>query len=336
MKLHVPALCLAGVLVVGGAAKVSADEHMRSSDKNRSSNSYSSSNDYRSNNRGYMMKNDEAYTRDGRYFVYAGEPLFYRTEMYTDLPTIREVGNKLSSLVDKQNMEIAHLTAFAGRSRQAGFQNIPTVYEHMAGDHMRLVSFASRWLTDHNRPVPTSSHTMNVADMAPAATIDHMYEMHVKSFNDSLSQLKTERSSTVRGALLMAAATTARHISLLRTLDRDVEFGRKNLSAFLQSQMDGTMFASNTELMTRIIEEERTILGLTTTTYAESTSPVYVEREREVIVERPVIVEREVERVVTQPAPTTQTERIVTQPMTTRTTRVAGQRQTTIRRRPAK
>jgi hypothetical protein len=82
---------------------------------------------------------------------------------------------------------------------------------------------------------------------------------------------KSSTSSTVRGMLLWGATATTQHLSLLRTLDRDLDLGRKTASAALQIQMaePGTLTASNTDLVEQYVTEERTLFATEETAVAD-------------------------------------------------------------------
>jgi hypothetical protein len=314
MKFHLPALCLAGALVASAAWADHTAEHSRMQDRKAA------------------IHSDAHMDRHG-YYVYAGEALYFRQVFYPDLVPEREVATKLGEIMNKQRTELAHLTAFADRARTVGFTNIPTVYEYMTNDHNRLVGFCSNWLSERDYPLPPepSAGAVNVSMSAPE-TVDHMLAMHIESFNESINRLRSERSSTVRGALLMAATTANRHISLLRLLDRDVEAGRRSLSAMLRADLEGATLAMNTEIWARIVEEEGFTIAANT-----PTTPVVQYIEKETVVEVPVPAPTPV---VTTPAPVPTTVTITPPPAPSvivnrppaRPARVAGQRQTRSRR----
>jgi hypothetical protein len=264
--------------------------------------------------------------------VYAEERIYFLGNLYPDLEPLDVVATKVSDIVVKQNTEVVHLTAMVPAARTAGFTNIVAVYDEMATDHTRLAQFGTEWLTKHGYPVPAMP-TAEAAAFEPAAGVDHMIEIHEAAFDEALARRRTERSSTVRGMLLWSAATTNRHISWLRTLDSDVERGRKTLSARLEATLTGN---SRDVLVERMIEEERSYFATITPpqqVVLEQVVEVPVPVERvvtvekvvevpvEKIVEKPVIVERVVEK-----------ERIVYRDRPV--SRVAGQRQSI--RRPAK
>ena len=311
MRFHALALCLVGVAAT--VIPASADE-------------------YRSTVQGERVnirhKSDQS--TDANY--YQEERMYFIGNLYPDLPPESEVAAKVQSLVVKQKTEIAHLSAFIPSARTAGYENVAMVFDTMEDDHARLVDFASDWLSDRGYAVP-AGETVALTDMGPAASVDHMIAMHEQGFNDALAARQGEKSSTVRGMLLWSAATSARHLSWLRQLDRDVEHGRKTASARLDATMR-TDIASE-QLVERITIEDREMFGVIgpTPTVLEQVVevPVVVERTVTVekIVEKPV--DRIVERVVEKPVERIVERRIyVDRPVQSR---VAGQRQI---RRPAK
>lgn len=261
------------------------------------------------------------------------ERMYFIGNLYPDLPPVSEVAGKVTEIVAAQQTEVVHLSSMRPAAQTAGFSNIVTVYDEMIEDHNELVAFGSRWLADHGYPVPTAPAAAAVADMAPAAGVEHQIQMHQQVFNEMLERRKTERSSTVRGMQLWAAASAMRHISWLRALDRDVDYGRKTVSARLQSTMSTDVV--HDQLVERITIEDREIFGTTVQqpTVIEQVVevPTTVERVVEVerIVEKPV--EKIVERVVEKPV---YVERIVEKPVYIQRSRVAGRRGTY--RRPAK
>lgn len=272
--------------------------------------------------------------------LHAGGPLFHRDILFPELTDVREVASKVSTIVENQRKEVAALRAVAPRATTAGYTNIASVYSYMAEDHSRLADFGANWLRDRDFAVPPEPAVVPAADMAPVESVDHHLHMHLESYNRALDQRRTEPSSTVRTMLLWSAATAARHISLLRTLDSDLDRGRKSMSARLQSQMDTTLVASSqSDILARIMrEDEEYFASLAVTTPAVAAAPVVIEKEVivEKIVEKPVIVEKIVEKPVV-------TERIVerkvfvTRPQVR--SQVAGRRQATGARRvrrPAK
>lgn len=320
MKIHVLALCVAGTLATGIAARADHDKNMKS---------HHGSWDYT--------------TVDPitGYSVYAGERIWHREVLYPGMESPAEVARKVSDIITKQRMEMAELRALAPRAQTAGYSNVSTVYDRMADEHGRIVNFGTEWLSERNFPVPADNSTVNVSDtMTPEQTVDHELQMHQEAFNNALTMRQTEKSSTVRGMALWAASTAARHISILQTLDRDLDFGQKTVSTSLQAELDGTVIASNgTDVTTLIVEEETARFRSLNPEQANfGNPPVQVV---EVEVEKPVIQERIVERIVEKPVdrivekPVIQ-ERIVekkvyvTQPAKSR---VAGTRQSTGSRR---
>lgn len=273
--------------------------------------------------------------------LHAGGPMYHRDILFPELTDIRDVAAKVSTIVENQRKEVAALRAVAPRATTAGYTNIAAVYTFMADDHARLADFGANWLRARDFDVPSAPAVIPAADMAPVESVDHHIHMHLESYNRALEQRRNEPSSTVRTMLLWSAATAARHISVLRTLDSDLDRGRKSMSARLQAQMDTTMVASSqTDILTRILQEDEEYfrsVAVVTPPYVPQ-APVVVEKEVivEKIVEKPVIVERIVEKPVF-------TERIVerkiyvTRPQVR--SQVAGRRQFTGARRirrPAK
>jgi len=331
MRFSALAFCLAGTVIAAVPAAAQHDDHkMGRNDRSRTMTTRS------------MNESDMCITCGRSHAMYdtvtgasyhAGSHLYMRDMLYTDMVPESQVASRVTEIIEMQRREAAELRAMAPRAQTAGFQNISMVYDHMAADHTRLADFASTWLRQRDFRVPAESAATTAANMSPEASVDHHIQMHTDAFNRNLSAREGERSSTVRGMRLWAAATAARHLSILRTLDRDVEFGRRTASARLQSMIDGNYMASDqTALMTRIYEEEAEIFRTFNTApivVAEQPMQVVeVERVVERIVERPV--ERVVERIVERPV-----DRIVERPAPTRST-VAGRRQTTRQRRPAK
>lgn len=180
---------------------------------------------------------------------------FYTPAIYNDLPSIGEVGAKVSEIVTKQRQEVAMLSALAPRARTAGFDNIGTVYDVMIRDHQRIVGQGSNWLVSWHQPVPAEPMATMAADITPEASVDQQIDMHQQSFNEALDGMHNERSSTVRGLMLESASTAAHHISLLRTLDSDVEMGRKTVSARLNLILSPTG-TSQTDLLASSVTEE--------------------------------------------------------------------------------
>lgn len=258
MKFHALALC-AAVLAASVPARADHEPGHKSNGRaGGSTNGYYTSSDtyYYTNpqkERELMVDPVTGYS------LYAGEWIYQRQVLFPEVPPKREVAAKVAEIIQAQRQEAAQLMALAPRARTAGFTNVSTVYDHMAQDHMKLVEFASGWLTQHGYPVPPQPVVATVTETSPEASVEHQIHMHQQAMNKMLDARKGERSSTVRTLQLWAATTATRHISLLNTLDRDIEIGRKSLSARLEAQLSGTLVASSSqsELMTRIIEEER-------------------------------------------------------------------------------
>jgi rubrerythrin len=325
MKFHALSLCLAAAVMAGPA--LAGDRHSAK------------------HHDGKMMHSRErSFYRAGTF--YPEQYMYLREIVFPDMPAEEEVARKVTTIIEKQNTEIAHLTSMAPAAQQAGWTNIATVYEHMAQDHSRLATWAGDWLRERGYDVPAPAAAQAATFESPDASIDHVLQMHVESFNNNLAMRQNEKSSTVRGLLLWAAASTARHISLLRTLDRDVDFGRKTVSARLESMMNGSLNASEqTAMIDRIMTEETEYFRIHDTTQptavaqtqvieqvVEVEKPVERIVEVEKIVEKPVIVEKIVEKPV-------YVDRVVEKRVyVDRPVRqtVAGRRQTIRARRPAK
>jgi len=256
MKFPALALCLAGTLVAGAAARADHDHHKMSG---------KTSDMYRS---GDPNERDQ-YTGAS---IYAGERLYHRDVLFPELQDERTVAQQVSEIVAMQQQEIADLTALAPRAQTAGFENISTVYHYMADHHTELANFGSNWLSARGYPVPTAASSVTVADTAPEITVQQQIAMHQQMLDHALMMRKSSSSSTVRGMLLWGATTTTQHLSLLRTLDRDVDLGRKTASAALQIQLaePGTLTASNTDLVEQYVAEERTLFATEETAVAET------------------------------------------------------------------
>ncbi len=325
MKLHALALCLLGTMATAVASSADHTSMRGSSESTRSS----------------MIETYDSATTGGTPYRYTTQSGWVREVIYPDLPSEREVADKVAQIVTQNQQEIAELQAASGRARTAGWENIPTVYDMMAQDHLRAVNMGDQWLTSHNFDAPTPPAAATAADMAPEASVDHQIAMHQQMFDDSLNRAHGERSSTVRGMLLMNAATAARHISMLEMLDQDVTLGRKDLSARMQWEMNPSFMASNrAELMTRIEEEYRTMYHITDTPVAEAAVTTVEEAPAPAVQPEPPVAEAP----APAPAPVAQAPAPVVTPVTPERrvyvnppARVAGRRQTRYRRarRPA-
>jgi hypothetical protein len=320
MKFHALAICVAGTLAAGIPA---AADHESHTSKTERTYTYDSSHPNRTSE---TFFSSQSFYPDSRYLR---DSYVLDMNFYPDLPSERYIADKLTGIMQKQRTEAAHLRSLAPQAQTAGFENINAVYNEMAEDHTALADFVGNWLRDHGFPAPASATAENIS-MAPAASVDHMIQMHEQGFNEALAGRQGEKSATVRTVLLWAAATSLTHLDWLNRLNRDVDSGRTALSTELRSMIDETFMAGDrSALIERIIEEEYTV---TTTTPAES--PTYVLNYPEVvetIVERPVIVERTVEApaatITSAPIPEMQPIR----------SQVAGRRETLRRvRRPAK
>lgn len=303
MKFHACTLCLAAVLAFAGAARAERVEPVSITE--------------------------------------TGETLYWRPIYFPDLQPAEVTAAKIQQIVAMNQQEAAELRALAARARTTGWENIAYVYDAMADDHVAAAGQGTTWLAMHQFPAPAPPQATLAADVAPETTVDQQIAEHQREFEEALAARRGEPSPAVRGLWLLTAATAARHLSLLRTLDTEVERGRRVVSARLRSMVEPGFMATDIEaLAARIAQEDRELLGITTEVAAAPTpaeapaaaapapQPQVVER----IVERPVIVERVVEkpviveRVVERPAPQMQ------QPA-----RVLGRQQTIRRmRRPAR
>lgn len=270
MRFQALTLCLAGSLLVGMAAVAARADHMRPTGDPDSLGTVN-----KDARLGTMWDEDmqwvrhydvirpgESYT-PGRPLVFVEDRSYWAIDR--DFPKMSYVAEKVSAIVTKQRTEEAELRALAPRAQTAGWENIQTVYDFMATDHARLADFGSAWLTRYGFPVPSTPTITAAADMSPEQSIDHVISMHWDAFNAAIQQRQGEKSTTVRGMLLWSATTALRHISLLQELDREVDFGRRTISALLRSEMEpGWMADNRTALMERIYEEEYQISRIDT------------------------------------------------------------------------
>lgn len=290
MKFPALALCLAGTLVASAAARADHDRH------------------HKSGKTAEMYRNMDPSTRDPYtgVSVHAGERLYHRDVLFPELQDERTVAQQVSEIINMQQQEIAMLRALAPRAQTAGYTNISTVYEHMAGDHSDLVGFASNWLTSRGYQVPAAPTEMNVADTAPEITVQQQIAMHQQMMDHALMMRRQSSSSTVRGLLLWGATGSAQHISLLRTLERDVDLGRKELSAALRIQLaePGTLTAGNADLVEQYVAEERAYFAAQEAAVAEAQPAP----EQPAVAEQPMPEQPVAEEPAPAPAPT------VTQP----------------------
>jgi hypothetical protein len=337
MKFPALALCLAGTLVSGSAAFA---DHTKDHDS-YSGSTISTDRPVDAEALRNWYRNPDPNLRDPYtgVSIHAGERLYFRDVLFPELQDERIVAQQVSEIVAKQQEEIAALNALAPRAQTAGYENISTVYQHMAMHHSHLADFGSSWLSQRGYNVPTAPTTVAAADTEPVSSIEQQIAIHEKSLNDALEMRRQSKSSTVRTMLLWAATATTDHLALLRTLDTDVDMNRKTLSASLRMQMaePGTSVATRSELIEQYLVEERTRFpqepgpDVTVVEIEKQIEvPVTVER----IVEKPVVVERVVEKVVEKPVYIQQPA-----PRQTVTQRTAGRRQSTMRvrsRRPAK
>lgn len=345
MKFHAMSLCFAGTVaccLVPGAARADHDDdhgrrESRHESRHESSMRYGTSMD-----RDGMAR--EHYAR-----TYVTEEGWVREVIYPGLCTPEEAAPKVSELIQKQRREIAELRALMPQARTAGYENVSTVYDRMIVDHQFLVDAGSSWLHDYGFPAPAEPAAENVTFESAKSSVEHQIHMHTQMFNEALDRRKDEHCAVVRGMLLQGAATSARHISLLNTLETDVNFGRKTVSARLEMQLSPTLTALTEEQYTRIAREDtetfRTLSGTAVAAVGTEENPYTVPpieqpRFAEVPPERPRVVEEPAAPAprVEQPAPA---PRVVEQPAPApayvnrpvRST-VAGRRQSN-RRRPA-
>ncbi|HEU4754146.1 MAG TPA: hypothetical protein VFU47_13635, partial [Armatimonadota bacterium] len=237
MKFHALALCLTGVLATGIAAAADDMSHdqMRSDSR-------------------IMREHDRM--MDGTY-SYAGETIYVRDVLYPDLPPVSEVAQKVADITEHNKREAAELAALAGAARTQGWENIAAVYDHMAQDHVRGADMTSNWLVSYGYTPPPAPTISLAAETNVRDSIQQQIDMHTQLFEESREKRMNERSSTVRGLLLMDMATALNHISLLQSLQRDVSFDRRTLSARLEAQMNPTAVALNEQTLARIDEEWR-------------------------------------------------------------------------------
>lgn len=315
MKFPALALCLAGTLVACAAARADHDrQHMSGKSAD-------------------MYRNPDPSLRDPYtgVSIHAGSRLYHRDVLFPELQDERTVAQQVSEIISMQQQEIAELNALAPRAQTAGFTNISTVYEHMAGDHAQLAAFASNWLAARGYPVPEPPAAVTVADNAPEITVEQQIAMHQQMLDRVLEMRRQSPSSTVRGMLLWGATGTTAHLSLLRTLERDVDLGRKDLSAALRMQLaePGTLTASNANLIEQYVAEERAQFATEETAVAETqpapeeTQPVTEQPQPE----QPVTEQPQPAPAATTPTPQPSESSTINNRNTT--SKVMGRRQTT-------
>jgi len=340
MKIPTLACCLAGLVVTAAGASPNGSSSDAALPSQASGTYVSTDRPVDGEVLRTLYRNSDPLTRDPYtgISIHAGAPLYSRDVLFPELQDERVVAEKVAEIISKQQQEAADLRAMSPAARTVGFENVGTVYDHMASDHMTLVDFGSQWLSARGYTVPAPPIAQTVSD-SPADSVEHQIMMHEKALQDSLERRRTERSSTVRGMLLWGAATSTHHLSLLRTLDRDVDLGRKTTSAMLRMQLTtpGVATASTSELIEQYLVEERALFPEPPPAVAQV---IVEERIVERIVEKPVVQERVVERIVEKPVIVEKiVDRIVyvDRPAGT-TARVAGQRQAVRARarRPAK
>jgi len=345
MRFQALTLCLVGSLAVAVAARA---DHMRGTSDPDSLGTVNGS-----ARLGSMFDEDMQWVRHydvirpgqsytpGRPLVFMEDRNYYAVDR--DFPKLSYVADKVTQIVMNQRHEEAELRALAPRAQTAGWENIQTVYDFMASDHGRLADFGSSWLNRYGFPVPRAPSVTAAADMSPEQSIDHVISMHWDAFNQAIQQRQGEKSATVRGMLLWSAATALRHISLLQDLDRDVDFGRRTVSALLRSEMEpGYMAENRTALMERIYREEYEIARITDTpsTTVATIQPTEIQH---IVVQVPAPSETvatnqtETTTTTTAPAPApapsvtansnvTPTERVLGRRQTSRTMRVRHRR----------
>jgi hypothetical protein len=349
MRFPALSLCLAGVMASAAFACQDGTDADRPSPASRSGDyapSPSANTDYRGVDQRELYRNPDPMLRDPYTgaSVHAGARMYTRTILFPELQDERMVAAEVAEIIRKQQREAAELRAMAPRAQTVGFTNVSTVYDAMAADHLTLADFGSNWLASRGYSVPTPPTEVQVAD-EPAASVDRQIQLHEQALAEAREKRLQSRSSTVRGMLLWAQSTTTHHLSLLRTLDRDVDLGRKTVSAALRMQLApaGTSTASSTELIEQYIKEERALFPAPTAPEVAMEEPA-----AERVVEKPVVEERIVEKIVEKPVVVEKivekpviVEKIVEKPVYIERpaqSRVAGQRQTvrSRARRPAK
>lgn len=308
MKFPTLALCLAGTLVASTAVRADHDGHKKHSDTTMNQGAMDRAALRK------MYRNSDASVRDPYtgVSIHAGEHLYNRDVLFPELQDEREVARQVSEIVSMQQHEVAQLNALAPRAQTAGYENISHVFEHLAGHHTELAAFGSSWLSSRGYAVPAAPADITVADTAPEITVQQQIAAHQQMLDHALMMRKQSSSSTVRGMLLWGATSASQHLSLLRTLDRDVDLGRKTASATLRMQMatPGTTTASSTELVEQYVTEERTLFVTEETTVAEV--------QPEPVIEQPVVEAPTPDAPVAEaPTPTPAPAPVVTQPVDT-------------------
>lgn len=354
MKFHALTLCLAGSLfAVGAAAEDKTHSRMHSDTAVAGERVDHSSWPFAKPFKVHNQWTKNTYTQ--QYPFYKEGSVAYgpvakivpdRIAFYLDLPPLSEVAAKIQEIHHHNAMEAAELRSLANRARALGWTNIAAVYDQIASDHSKGATFAANWLTDNNFPAPAMPSTVTVADTMSEAdirnSVDRILDMHIKAYDETLTKLHNEKSSTVRGMYLMNLVTISRHIDWLEMLNSDVDRNRRDLSARLASELDATRTTRTAREWETMIFEEEWALYSTTTGPAIAQTPYVVPPDAEiVVVEKPVYIER----IVTAPAPqptftATETRSVETVPVIAAPpAAVAGQREVRTRRparRPAK
>lgn len=361
MKFHAMTLSLVALAATSVMADHTKDQTMRSDrmmkndtarmDERVDHSTYPAFRDFATDSAGPRAFKKRTYTQEYPFyrqgsFTYTPKTEvdpWVRTAIYPDLVPVREVAAKVAEIQAENAREAAEFRAYAAKARSQGWTNVAAVYDYIAGDHERTAAKTANWLSDNNCPAPAVV-TAASTDMSLDASVDHMIAMHESKFIDISTKLKTEKSETVRGLLIAQMTTISDHLRILRTLDRDMGLGRRELSAQLQSMMETTRTAHTSQEWSEMIaREDSGFYQTSSTSFAQTpyvipadiqSEPRIVERTVTVerIVEKPVYVERIVERpVYAAPNTTIETQSTVK-------ARVAGQRQTRSRgaRRPAK
>lgn len=268
MKPYALALCVAGVLGCAVVARADQPMDQPSSDQQVQQRSHDRRMDRSERRARHEQERAErrAERRDRRadrwnspeWSNYSAEESYYVHVMWPDLPSREYIARRATQIAMAQDHEIDELMALAPRERTAGYTNTFAVFESMAADHARLAHFCNDWLDYRGFPVPpppSMEVVVTTADDHPRQSVDEQLQEHQRMFGELLDQRANEHSATVRGMLLWAAATTARHITLLEILDRDIDMGRHQLSARLELELNPTLVASS-EYMARIERED--------------------------------------------------------------------------------
>src|SRR5688572_3780230 len=146
MKFHALSLCLAASVIAGPA--LAGDRHSSKTSEKVTTRSF-----YRAGT------------------FYPEQYMYLREVIYPDLPSEEAVAQKVTTIIEKQNTEIAHLTSMAPAAQAAGWTNVSTVYEHMSQDHSRLATWAGDWLRERGFEVPPPPSAQTAAFESADANI---------------------------------------------------------------------------------------------------------------------------------------------------------------------